>query len=137
MIKEWNGCFELSTKNTTYAFRVRKNGLLEHLYYGGRMDLISQEELASAHVDALAEKQVFAPGNSLCYDQEDKGFSPEYCALEVSAPGKGDVREPMVEAYGADGVRTLDFVYDSHEIMTGKAPFQMLPGSYDEKDEVA
>lgn len=137
MIREWNGCFELSTKHTTYAFRVRKNGLLEHLYYGEKIDLFGQEELAEAQVEAIAEKQAFAPGNAICYDQEDKGFSPEYCALETSAPGKGDVREPMVEAHGADGVRTLEFGYDSHEITTGKAPFQTLPGSYDEKDEVA
>ena len=136
MIRERNQCFELSTIDTTYAFRVRKNGLLEHLYYGERIDLLGPEELAEGQVEALAEKQAFAPGNSLCYDSEDKSFSPEYCALELSAPGKGDVREPMVEVTGAKGVRTLDFVYDSHEISTGKQPFLTLPGSYDEKDEV-
>lgn len=136
MIREQNQCFELSTRDTSYVFRVRGNGLLEHVYYGERIDLLGEERLAEGQVEALAEKQVFAPGNALCYDQEDKSFSPEYCGLECSALGKGDMREPMVEVVARDGVRTLDFVYDSHEISTGKKAFVTLPGSYDESDQV-
>ena len=136
MIRERNRCFELSTKDTTYVFRARPNGLLEHVYYGERIELLGREELAAGQVEALLEKQAFAPGNSLCYDQEDKTFSMEYCALECSASGKGDVREPMAEVIGKDGVRTLDFVYDSHEISEGKEPFLTLPGSCDETGRV-
>lgn len=160
MIREWMRCFELSTKDTTYVFRARPNGLLEHVYYGEKIDLFGKAgspegltegasekladgqaeefavKLAESQVEALTEKQAFAPGNSLCYDQEDKSFSPEYCALECSATGKGDVREPMAEVVGKDGVRTLDFVYESHEISTGKQPFRTLPGSYDEAGKV-
>ena len=138
MIREKDNCFELSTKNTTYAFRVRKNGLLEHLYYGQRIDLFGrkQNDDTGNAVEAIAEKQAFAPGNSLCYDQEDKSFSPEYCGLECSASGKGDVREPMLEVTGADGIQTLDFVYESHEISEGKQAFETLPGSYDEAQKV-
>jgi alpha-galactosidase len=106
------------------------------VYYGERIDLLGAEEIADGQVEALAEKQAFAPGNSLCYDQEDKGFSPEYCGLECSALGKGDLREPMVEVTGKNGVRTLDFVYDSHEISEGKKAFATLPGSYDEAGKV-
>ncbi len=133
MIRYENGCFELSTENTTYAFRARENGLLEHLYYGERVELLTEK---GNELEALVEKQTFAPGNSLCYSQEDRSFSPEYSALEMSAVGRGDVREPMVEIIGADGVRTLDFVYDSYEISKGKRAFLTLPGSYDEADQV-
>ena len=136
MIRESNRCFELDTRNTTYVFRVRGNGLLEHVYYGERIDLLGAEEIAEGQVEALSEKQAFAPGNSLCHDQEDRGFSPEYCGLECSAFGKGDVREPMVEVAARDGVRTLDFVYDGHEISEGKKAFATLPGSYDETGKV-
>lgn len=136
MIRESNRCFELDTRNTTYVFRVRGNGLLEHVYYGERIDLLGAEEIADGQAEALFEKQAFAPGNSLCYDQEDRGFSPEYCGLECSALGKGDLREPMVEVTGKKGVRTLDFVYDSHEISEGKKAFATLPGSYDETGKV-
>ena len=136
MIREFEKCFELSTRETTYAFRILENGLAEHLYYGARVNLLGKPELAKAQVEAIAEKQEFAPGNSILRDQEHKGFSPEYCGLELSAPGKGDVREPMVEVVGKNGVRTLDFVYASHEISKGKAPFATLPGSYDENNKV-
>ena len=184
MIREWNRCFELSTKDTTYVFRARPNGLLEHVYYGEKIDLLGEDggenakeagqvstyterqveasgdkltesrvealgdkltesrveasgdKLTESQVEALVEKQAFAPGNSLCYDQEDRGFSPEYCAFECSATGKGDIREPMMEIVGRDGVRTLDLVYDSHEISTGKQAFQTLPGSYDDTGKV-
>jgi len=136
MIREKGKCFELTTKNTTYAFRVLENGLPEHLYYGEKIQLLREDSLAEGQIQALEEKQAFAPGNSICYSGENKNFSPEYCGLEASCSGKGDVREPMVEVRGRNGVRTLDFVYDSHEISRGKAPFATLPGSYDEKDEV-
>lgn len=143
MIRENEKCFELSTKNTTYAFRILKNGLPEHLYYGTRINLLKSAENGGeggedrSAVAAIAGKQAFAPGNSLCYSQEDKSFSPEYCGLECSASGKGDIREPLVEVTGADGSRTLDFVYESHEISEGKAAFAELPGSYDETGKVA
>ena len=135
MIREKNGSFELSTRDTTYVFRIRKNGLLEHVYYGEKIDLLGDEGILEDQMEALAEKQTYAPGNSLCHDQE-KGFSPEYCGFELSASGKGDVREPMVEIIGRDGVRTLDFVYSGHEISMGKKAFETLPGSCDEKDQV-
>ena len=136
MIRENGNCFELSTKDTTYVFRVLSNGLLEHVYYGERIELLGEEELAKGQVEAVAEKQAFAPGNSLVYAKEEQSFAPEYGGLECSAPGKGDVREPMAEVVGRSGARTLDFVYDSHEISVGKKAFETLPGSVDEADQV-
>ncbi len=136
MIRESERCFELSTKDTTYVFRVLSNGLLEHVYYGERIELLGEEELAKGQVEAVAEKQAFAPGNSLVYAKEEQSFAPEYGGLECSAPGKGDVREPMAEVVGRSGARTLDFVYDSHEISVGKKAFETLPGSVDEADQV-
>ena len=56
MIREKGRCFELSTKNTTYAFRARANGLLEHLYYGARIDLLGGEGCINFEVqDGTAE----------------------------------------------------------------------------------
>lgn len=124
--------FELSTKESTYAFRVMENGLLEHLYYGEKIELSRQE----GSFFALTGKWAFAPGNSICYSSENGGVSAESTAFEVAAGGKGDPREPMVEAVFADGSRTLDFVYQNHEITKGKNAFETLPGSYDEENRV-
>lgn len=128
MIKADGNIFFLNTKNTTYAFRVLETGQLEHLYYGA--------SIQPEKVSMLEEKRAFAPGNTVCYDQEHLNITLEDIRLETSAIGKGDTREPMVEVICADGSTTLDFVYDSYEVLSGKAEFNTLPGSYGNDSEV-
>ena len=118
MIKADGNIFFLNTKNTTYAFRVIETGQLEHLYYGA--------SIQPEKVSMLEEKRAFAPGNTVCYDQEHLNITLEDIRLETSAIGKGDTREPMVEVICADGSTTLDFVYDSFEVLSGKAEFKTL-----------
>ena len=120
--------FVLDTSRTTYAFRVLPTGHLEHLYYGRKIHLDSD--------DGLAEQWEFGPGNSSVYDAEHNSFSMEDIKLEISAPGKGDVREVSVELINSDGSRTSDFVYDKHEVSKGKAREEDLPGSYGDEAEV-
>ncbi len=131
MIREIQGdsvAFALDTNNATYAFRVMPTGQLEHLYYGRKIRI--------EDVSTLVEKHAFAPGNCNFYDNEHMEFTLEDVALETSAYGKGDIREPMVEVICQDGSSTLDFVYESHTITTGKEEFRTLPGSYDEDNKV-
>ncbi|MBR5637812.1 MAG: alpha-galactosidase [Pseudobutyrivibrio sp.] len=128
MIKADGKNFILNTKNTTYVFRVIETGQLEHLYYGR---LIHQDEPS-----VLSEKRAFAPGNTVTYNAEHGELSLEDIRLETSAIGKGDFREPMVEVICADGSSTLDFVYDSYQVLEGKPEFKDLPSSYDEKGQV-
>ncbi len=128
MINADGKSFTLNTKNTTYAFRVLETGQLEHLYYG---KLIRLEDNS-----AIVEKRAFAPGNTTCYDSEHSEITLEDVRLEMSSIGKGDIREPMIEVVCADGSSTLDFVYDSYEILSGKTDFKTLPGSYDREDQV-
>lgn len=128
MIKADGKLFVLNTKNTTYAFTVLETGQLEHLHYGGHIEL--------GKAETLMEKRAFAPGNTSCYDNDHPAITLEDVRLETSAIGKGDYREPMVEVVCADGSSTLDFVYDSYEVLQGKPEFKTLPGSYDESGEV-
>ena len=128
MITVLDKLFVLETNKTTYAFRVMPTGHLEHLYYGRKIRLDSD--------DGLKELSEFAPGNSSVYDAENNSFSFEDVRLEISAPGKGDVREPSVELINSDGSRTSDFVYTSHEISDGKAREEGIPGSYGEDAKV-
>ena len=96
MIREQNGVFELTTDRTTYLFRVRQNGLLEHLYYGKRVDFLKGDGRDAGRVEAVAGKRAFAPGNAVCYEQEDLSYSQEAACMEFSAPGKGDPGEPAL-----------------------------------------
>lgn len=126
MITAENNNFILTTKNTTYAFRVLQSGHLEHLYYGRKINL-------SRSIDAVTEKSSFAPGNAISYSQENAAFSLEDVCLEMSSYGKGDIWEPFIEVVHADGSRTSDFLFDSFYVDSKKKDYEFLPGSYDEK----
>ena len=141
MIQKNNKSFILSTKNTTYAFRVMETCHLEHLYYGRKVTFptkrFGEEELLAEYaVDPFVEKHAFAPGNTNTYEQEYPQFSLEDIRLEMSSYGKGDIREPFIEVIHGDGSYTSDFLFEKAEITKGKEEFATLPGSYDEKGEV-
>ena len=113
----------LSTENTSYAFRVMTTGQIEHLYYGKKVSL--------SNVTAFSEKQLFAPGNSISYDNVHLSVSLENRMLEASFTGKGDIREPLVEAILPNGSTTLDFVFESDEIKSGAITLSKLPFAYE------
>ena len=120
--------FVLNTSKTSYAFRVMETGHLEHLYYGRKIHLDSD--------DGIRELNEFAPGNTSIYNAENGGFSMEDIRLEISTAGKGDVREPALELINGDGSRTSDFVYSDHSIGKGKKRDEDFPGSYGEDADV-
>lgn len=131
MIKKFDDVFVLTTLHTSYVFRVMDMGYLEHLYYGRRITLSR-----SSDAECLIEKCAYAPGNTCTYDGEHNNLSMENICLEMSAYGKGDIREPFIEVVHEDGSITSDFKFKAAEITTGKEPFETLPGSYDESNQV-
>ena len=72
MIRRFDKVFVLDTKDTTYCFKVLPTGQLEHLYYGGRIQIDSAME-----AEVLSEKHAFAPGNTNIYDQQHPEYSLE------------------------------------------------------------
>ena len=127
MIQQINNSFVLNTKNTTYAFGLLETGQLEHYYYGKRIHFSKA---------ALMEKHEFSPGNTNQYDKEHLKYTLEDMRLEMSAYGKGDIREPLVEIIHSDGSFTSDFVYKEARQKSGKSEFDTLPGSYGEEEDV-
>ena len=138
MIERREGSFWLHTEKTTYGVGVLASGQLEHLYYGQRITVNGAEESSGEKgaPEALAGKHEVAPGNSILYSDAYPGISLEEARLEMSALGKGDVREPFLEVVHGDGSVTSDFVYESAVICRGKEPYRTLPGSYGTEDEV-
>jgi len=126
-----NGCFVLSTNNTTYAFSVMETGHLEHLYYGKRINI---DKLVG--VEALCQQKAYAPGNTIAYDNEHGDFTMEDICLEISAYGKGDIRDCFVNIIHEDGSRTSDFVYSSHYVIDGKSMLTTLPSAYGDSTQV-
>ena len=106
MIRQFSGsrpAFVLETRNTSYAIRILPTGHPEQLYYGPRLPLSKLRDLR-----ALTQKNVFVPSTSLIYDEEHPQYTLEDLCLECSAPGKGDLREPLAELVHADGSRRAD-----------------------------
>lgn len=126
--------FVLSTENTSYAFGVTGEGLLEHLHYGARIDV--DAESAGESFRAMHEKLSHNKGTGVVYTEGSMTVT-EDMLLEVSTLGKGDYREPFVILEYADGSRTSDFVFDSYRISEDIAGISNLPSSYKANDSEA
>ena len=128
--------FFLQTAHTTYGMWVMETGHLEHLYYGERITVDSQDPASCA---PLVIQRGFAPGNTCTYDKEHPHISMEDVCLEVGTLGKGDIREPFLEVRFTDGSVTSNFTFDSYEVITLKEREQCLqdsglPHSYSEAE---
>lgn len=121
MIKIENGLFYLETAHTVYAFKLLKNGYLQHLYYGAKEACVLDDRFKNRNANVR-------------YSQEFS-YCLENIPLEYSSVGKGDVREPMVVVTRADGCFTGDFVYESHRV-AGKQPLSTLPSAYGAEEEL-
>lgn len=122
MIECSDKTFRLLTDHTAYLFRVTPFGHVEHLHYGGPVPM--------ADGAAMATKTTIARGSSVMYDESSDTYCLDDMALEWSGVGKGDFRNPPAELTLPDGTFTNDFVYESHELLSGPLPMATLPTAY-------
>ncbi|MDD6154236.1 MAG: alpha-galactosidase [Eubacteriales bacterium] len=131
MIRVVENVCVLETPHTTYMFKALSTGQLEHLYYGACLHTLEwTDEQILRDAEALSEKHEFPFGNSISYDEAHPEATLEDMRLEISAYGKGDIREPFIELVHEDGSRTQDFLFEKAEVLDGKPEFKTLPGSY-------
>ncbi|MBP5384312.1 MAG: alpha-galactosidase, partial [Lachnospiraceae bacterium] len=131
MIKVINNLFMLNTEHTTYAFRISEDHLIEHLHYGALLPVPVQGDDTER---ALMHKVSHDKGTTINYRKESP-LTIEDLPLEVSSYGKGDFREPMLVLSYADGSRTSDFIYKSHEISNDLAEIPHLPSAVAADDD--
>lgn len=136
IVKETRPWFFLQTTHSTYGMRVMETGHLEHLYYGERITVDTQDPASCA---PLVIQRAFAPGNTCIYTKEQPQISMEDVCLEVGTCGKGDIREPFLEVCFTDGSVTSDFTFVSFEVLTLKDRDERmqasgLPHSYSEEE---
>ena len=120
------GVFALDTDRTSYIFRVTKFRHLEHIHYG--------ERVKASDAEALSVKHDIQLGSSVMYDESDDCYCLDNLCLEWSGVGRGDYRQTPIEAKMPDGSFSSDFLYDSHEIVSGCIPMQSLPAAYDDEN---
>ena len=116
-----NNLFFLSTRHTSYAFRVDRYLHLEHLYYGKKIRISQAERYAFPYTNAW--------GNAVDYNDNDELSSLDPLPQEYGTYGKGDYKEASIEI-DDEGSYTLDFLYDSYEIFDKDVPVLGLVSSH-------
>ena len=129
MIKVNDNVFYLNTDNTSYVFRIMPTGHLEHLYYGKSINDYESSEI-------FRTKHANQNGSAILYDKAFPTICMNDTNLEVSGRGTGDMRAPSIELIWPDGSNTVDFVFDSYEIIEGKNELETLPASYGDNEQV-
>ncbi|PKK95167.1 MAG: alpha-galactosidase [Tenericutes bacterium HGW-Tenericutes-5] len=112
--------FHLQTKNTSYILNILPSLHLGNLYYGAKVDEITDYK-------NLILKNNIEVGSQVIYEEKDKTFNLNTSFLELSTFGKGDFREPMCHFRLNDGSRLTDFKYKSHKILLEKPLLKGLP----------
>lgn len=113
-----DGTFYLETKNSSYIFKVSKDNVLEHIYYGKKL---KEDDLSS-----ILNRQIysFAPMSDL-----DRTFAKSTIMQEVSVFNSGDFRECSVVI---DAHIDTSFSYLAHRIYSGRTSIPGLPSSRDD-----
>ncbi len=127
MIDYQNGIFRLTTQNTSYWFQVTSFGHIEHLYYGAR--------LTAQPPEGLRLKRSATIGSAVAYDPSQPEYVLDNLCLEWSGIGRGDYRHAPAELKMPDGTFVCDFVYQSHQIVSGHISMDTLPSAYGEDAE--
>jgi len=127
MIVSDNNVFYLTTRDTSYIFRITGFGHLESVYYGRK---IPQQDITP-----LLTKHTIMPGGNVAYDASDNTYSLNTLTLEYSGIGKGDFRHSPLEVKMPDGTFVSDFTYQSHQIFDGYLESDSLPTAYGSPEE--
>ena len=122
MISIKNNTFHLSTRSTSYLFKVDEHGHLLHVHYGTRV--------LDSDADALMLKNNITLGSAVEYTADSANYCLDTELLEYSGIGKGDYRHSPIEIIMPDGSFVTDFVYLSHEVTDGSYEAGALPTAY-------
>lgn len=121
--------FKIDTENCSYIMMVRRNGYLQHLYYG---KYIGDGDLEYMFSDVINESfSPWAPSAGVKY------FALDTQPQEYSCNGTGDYRVSAFSVETASGNSSTALKYVSHEIFDGKKKISGLPSVHTENGEKA
>ena len=119
LFDEQNRLFVLETAHTTYEMKIDEIGVVEHLYYGAKIDNTDMSYL-------IQDCDRGFSGNP--YELRNRrGFSLDTRPLEYSGTGIGDYRISAISVHCENGMHSVDLRYKSHKIMKGKYVLEGLP----------
>ncbi|MGJ8560733.1 MAG: alpha-galactosidase [Litorimonas sp.] len=111
--------FALSNAHFAYVFRVSKEGIPEHLHYGGPL---SDPLSVPRHLRRMNRHVVPTFQGTPYYSLSD---TPQ----EYPSFGTSDYRFPAFHGQNVDGNTVFSLLYETHEIVASKPPLDGLPSS--------
>lgn len=108
MIWVKQGVFHLQNETSSYLFRV-KDGFLEHLHFGARVQ--------NSDAEALCVKPGHGWGDSTLYQEGSNANCLDILPLEWSGSGRGDYRESPIELLKNGNAISTDFRYTGCELL--------------------
>lgn len=127
VLDQENKIFTLHTQNTTYQMKVDQYHVLEHIYYGARIDNCDLSGLIKCG------ERSFSPNPNETGRNRD--YSLDVMPQEYSTCGVGDFRLPSIELELPGGSHTADLRYEGFHLKKGKYKLEGLPGFYGMEDE--
>ncbi len=117
--------FHLQTPGASYVLRLYGDGVVEHVYWGKRLDTLTGiSGYAGRWVDFAAYDADYAGKEAV------EPISTSIFPQEYSFFGSTDMRKPAFHARYADGSRITKMKYVSHVIIPGKPKLNGLPATY-------
>ena len=116
--------YTLTTKNTMYQMKVDECGVLEHTYYGAKMDYMDMHYGVECVYGAS-----FSP-NPADYPDEKWAYSYNALHQELSCAGIGDFRLTAMGVRNGDGSFGAEPRFVSANIEKGKYSLSGLPSFY-------
>lgn len=121
MIYVRDNFFSLKTKNTEYQLYADKYGVLQHIWYGKRVD--ANMSYLLNYPDVGFAGNIYEAGN-------DRTYSLNTLPLEYPCKGTGDYRISAVSVSHSDGSTALDLRFKEYKITKGKYSITGLPAVY-------
>lgn len=113
--------FHLYNDELSYIMNVLPNGHLGQIYYGSKVEVKSGYSEYMEYAPRLMTSYVF---------EDDWYFTLNQARQEYPTFGASDYRSSAFEIKQPNGSSISDFVYQGHEILTGKPSITGLPATY-------
>ncbi|MFD1466029.1 alpha-galactosidase [Lapidilactobacillus mulanensis] len=116
--------FYLHNEKISYLFYVMQNGQLGHLYFGQKLDNLTDDD-----VSYFLEQNSKSAG-TVKYSPQSGNFNLSDRAQEYPVYGSSDFKQGAIDIYHEDEPWYLDFKYDHYEIKNTKDRDLAHPASY-------
>lgn len=120
--------FTLHTNNSSYQLFADNKNVLQHLYYGKKI------EYGDDLTDLVYMTDMGFSGNPVEAGR-DRTYSLDTLPQEVSGFGVGDYRDSMITIVHSNGSRAASFRYLEYTIIEGAYKVKGMPALYDTNQE--